>query len=194
MDSFLFFVKQGFFHVFDWKAYDHILFLIVLTVIYTFNDWKKALWIITLFTIGHTTSLILSTYNVVHANARIVEFLIPITILITALVNIFIAGKGNKKSNSNINLIMALFFGMIHGLGFSSYFKMLVAKADSKFVGLLEFALGIEMAQLLIVFVILICAFIFQTIFRFSKKEWILIASSIVIGALIPFLIATKIW
>jgi len=193
MDSFLFFLKQGFFHIFDWKSYDHILFLVVLTVVYTFNDWKKTIWLITLFTIGHTISLILSTYGVIRINKRIVEFLIPLTILITALLNIFTAGKGNKKAYINLNLFLSLFFGMIHGLGFSSYFKMIISKGDSKLLALLEFALGIEVAQLLIVLIILFLGFIIQTLFRFNKRDWVLVTSSIVIGFVIPILIANKI-
>jgi len=194
MDSFLFFLKQGFFHVFDWKAYDHILFLVVLTVVYTFSNWKKTLWLITLFTIGHTISLILSTYGVISINKRIVEFLIPLTILITALVNVFTAGKGNRKGYLNLNLIFALFFGLIHGLGFSSYFNMIISKGDSKLLPLLEFALGIEIVQLLIVFIVLILGFIIQTVFRFNKRDWVLVTSSIVIGFVIPMLIANKFW
>ncbi len=193
MDNFLFFLKQGFFHIFDWKSYDHILFLVVLTVVYTFNDWKKTLWLITLFTIGHTISLILAVYGVVRINKQIVEFLIPLTILITALFNIFTAGKSKKNNFINLNLFLSFFFGMIHGLGFSSFFKMIVSKSDTKLLALFEFALGIETAQLLIVFIILILGFIIQTVFRFSKRDWILVTSSIVIGFVLPILIANKI-
>ncbi len=193
MDNLLFFLKQGFFHIFDWKSYDHILFLVVLTVVYTFNDWKKTLWLITLFTIGHTISLILAVYGVVRINKQIVEFLIPLTILITALFNIFTAGKSKKNNFINLNLFLSLFFGMIHGLGFSSFFKMIVSKSDTKLLALFEFALGIETAQLLIVFIILILGFIIQTVFRFSKRDWILVTSSIVIGFVLPILIANKI-
>ena len=98
------------------------------------------------------------------------------------------AKNTSKKAKTNINLFFALFFGLIHGLGFSSYFKILIGTSDSKLIPLLEFALGIEIAQIVIVFVILLVGFIFQTFFRFSKRDWILIISSIVIGLVLPML------
>ncbi len=194
MDNFIFFLRQGLFHVLDWNAYDHILFLIALAVVYDFKNWKKVLWLISLFTIGHTLTLILAAYNVVSVNSKWIEFLIPVTIIITALANIFFIKSATKNTKTNINLFFALFFGLIHGLGFSGYFKMLVGSSNSKLIPLLEFALGIEFAQIIIVLIILILGFIFQTIFRFSKRDWVLIISSIVIGIIIPILIKSIFW
>lgn len=194
MDNFLFFLKQGLFHVLDWNAYDHILFLIALAVVYDFKNWKKVLWLITLFTIGHTLTLILAAYKVVLVNTNWIEFLIPVTIIITALFNIFYARNTKKQTKTNTNLFFALFFGLIHGLGFSGYFKMLIGSSESKLIPLLEFALGIELAQVIIVFIILILGFIFQTIFRFSKRDWIIIISSIVIGITLPILKGSIFW
>ncbi len=193
MDDFLFFVKEGFFHVLDWKAYDHVLFLIALVAVYDFKNWKKVIWLITLFTIGHTISLILASFKVVTVSSKWIEFLIPLTIFITALVNIFYAKAVSKETKTNTNLFFALFFGLIHGLGFSGYFNMIVGKS-SKFIPLLEFALGIELAQILIVFIILFLGFIVQNIFRFSKRDWILIISSIVMGVVIPMLMNSVFW
>jgi hypothetical protein len=194
MDNFIFFLKAGLFHVLDWNAYDHILFLIALAVVYDFKNWKKILWLITLFTIGHTLTLILAAYKVVHISSQWVEFLIPLTIIITALVNIFYGKNTAKQTKTNTNLIFALFFGLIHGLGFSGYFKMLIGSSSSKFISLLEFALGIEIAQIIIVLAILSLGFLVQKIFRYSKKEWILIVSSFVIGITLPMLIDAIFW
>ncbi|WP_299528100.1 HupE/UreJ family protein [uncultured Lutibacter sp.] len=194
MDNLIFFVRQGLFHVLDWNAYDHILFLIALAVVYDFKNWKKVLWLITLFTIGHTLTLILAAYNVATVNSNWIEFLIPVTIIITALGNIIFVKSITKNAKTNINLIFALFFGLIHGLGFSGYFKMLIGSSNSKLIPLLEFALGIEFAQIIIVLIILILGFIFQTIFRFSKRDWILIISSIVIGIVLPILKSAIFW
>lgn len=194
MDNFIFFLKEGLYHVLDWNAYDHILFLIALTVVYDFKNWKKILWLITLFTIGHTLTLILSAYKIVSVNSSWVEFLIPVTIIVTAIVNIFYAKNATKQTKTNTNLFFALFFGLIHGLGFSSYFKMLIGSSSTKIIPLLEFALGIEIAQIVIVLLVLIFGFIFQTIFRFSKRDWILITSSIVIGVVIPILRGAIFW
>ena len=194
MDNFMFFLKEGLFHVLDWNAYDHVLFLIALTVIYDFKNWNKILWLITLFTIGHTLSLILSAYNIVSINRKWIEFLIPCTIFITALVNVFFAKNATKLAKTNTNLFFALFFGLIHGLAFSGYFKILIGSSTQKLIPLLEFALGIELAQLTVVIVILILGLIFQTIFRFPKRDWILIISSIVIGLVLPMLKAAIFW
>jgi len=194
MDNFIFFLREGLFHVLDWNAYDHILFLIALAVIYDFKNWKKVLWLISLFTIGHTLSLIFGAYKIVSVRSEWIEFLIPVTILITAVVNVFYAKNASKKSKTNINLFFALFFGLIHGLGFSSYFKILIGTSDNKLIPLLEFALGIEIAQIVIVIVILLVGFIFQTFFRFSKRDWILIISSIVIGLVLPMLREAIFW
>jgi hypothetical protein len=194
MDNFMFFLKEGLFHVLDWNAYDHVLFLIVLTVVYDFKNWKKILWLITLFTIGHTLSLILSAYKIVSISQNWIEFLIPVTIIITALVNVFFAKNATKLAKTNTNLFFALFFGLIHGLGFSGYFKILIGSSTQKLIPLLEFALGIEIAQLIVVLAILIIGLIFQTVFRFPKRDWILIISSIVIGLVLPMLKAAIFW
>jgi HupE/UreJ protein len=194
MNNFIFFLNEGLFHVLDWNAYDHILFLIVLAVIYDFKNWKKVLWLISLFTIGHTLTLILAAYKIVSVNINLIEFLIPVTIITTALINILNAKSITKNTKTNINLLFALFFGLIHGLAFAGGFKMLIGKSESKFIPLLEFALGIEFAQIAIVFVILLLGFIFQTIFRFSKRDWILITSSVVFGVTIPILKGAIFW
>jgi len=194
MDNFIFFLKEGFFHVLDWNAYDHVLFLIALVVVYDFKNWKSILWLITLFTVGHTVTLVLAAYKIISVSSAWIEFLIPVTILITALVNIFYAGNTAKQAKTNTNLFFALFFGLIHGLGFSGYFRMLVGSSSTKFLSLIEFALGIELAQIVIVIIILFLGFIFQKIFRFSKRDWVLIISSIVIGLVIPMIVNAYFW
>jgi len=186
MDTFWFYFKEGLFHVLDWNAYDHILFIIVLTVPYTFSNWKRLLSLVTIFTVGHTISLSLAAYGVVKINTTLIEFLIPVTILITALYNIFTAGKKGRKEQVGVYLITTLFFGLIHGFGFSTYFKMMTASTDSKFLPLLEYTLGIEASQIIIVLLVLTVSFIGQFIFRFSIRDWVMVISAIVIGVAIP--------
>jgi cytochrome bd-type quinol oxidase subunit 2 len=173
--------------VLDWKAYDHILFLIVLCAAYTFSSLKQLLFLVTLFTLGHTLSLLLVNYNVVTVSSKLIEFLIPITILATALFNIFTAKKQKKGDKMGLFYIVTLFFGLIHGMGFASFFTAL--DSGGAFLTLLEFALGIEAAQIIVVILILILAFVFQTIFRYNKRDWILVVSALVIGMVIPMLI-----
>ncbi|WP_341217004.1 HupE/UreJ family protein [uncultured Wocania sp.] len=188
-DNFLFNVKYGINHVLDINAYDHVLFLIVLTIPYVFKDWKRVLLLVSIFTLGHTLSLVLAAYNVVSVNGQVVEFLIPITILIVALYNVFTAGKGAQKEKIGILFLTTLFFGLVHGLGFAREFKMLLGTTDNKLVLLLEFALGIEFAQVIIVFIVLFLSYVVQTIFRFTKRDWIMIISAIVVGLVIPMLL-----
>ena len=192
LDDFWFNLQYGINHVLDINAYDHVLFLIVLTVPYMFKDWKRILLLVSVFTLGHTLSLVLATYGVVSVSANLVEFLIPVTILIAALFNVFTSGKGAQKEKIGILFITTLFFGLIHGLGFAREFKMLVGQDDNKLLPLLEFALGIEIAQVIIVFMVLFLGFLCQTIFRFSKRDWIIVISAIVVGLVIPMLINSE--
>jgi len=193
MDDLVIFLKLGLYHVLDWQAYDHILFLIALAVVYSLNNWKKVLWLITLFTLGHTLTLALAAYKIVAIDIKIVEFLIPVTIIITALANIFTVKK-KQKIHNNINLVFAFFFGLIHGLGFSNYFRMIIDENEDKILPLLEFAMGIEIAQVIIVLVILLVGLFAQSIFKISKRDWVLVLSSIVVGIVLPMLIERKFW
>jgi len=179
--------------VLDFSAYDHILFLIVLAVVFNFNQWKKVLWLVTFFTIGHSVTLALSAYGILKIRMDIIEFLIPATIFITGVINILTVRK-SSKGKENINLIFALFFGLIHGLGFSNYFKMMIGKEENKLMPLVEFALGIEASQIIIVLGILILGTLLQNFFKVSRRDWILVCSSIVIGFSIPMMIERVFW
>ncbi len=173
LDNFWFNVEYGINHVLDINAYDHVLFLIVLTVPYLFNNWKRVLLLVSLFTLGHTLSLVLAAYGVVRVNGSLVEFLIPVTILIVALFNVFTARKGAQKEKVGVLFFSTLFFGLVHGLGFAREFQMMVGKSDNKIITLLEFALGIEIAQVIIVFVVLLLGYIMQTVFPSAIGLWL---------------------
>lgn len=188
MSQFWLYFRLGLEHVLDWQAYDHILFLIVMVAAYSFRSWKRVLWLVTLFTLGHTLALFLSVYGVVTVNSNWVELLIPATILITGVYNIITAGRNEKNKDLNLLHFTTFFFGVIHGLGFSTYFKMIAVKGASKFLPLLEFALGIEAAQVVVVLCMLILAFFAQGILKLSRRDWILVVSSIVIGIILPIL------
>ncbi|TDE05146.1 HupE/UreJ family protein [Flavobacterium sandaracinum] len=195
MSEFWIYFQIGLKHVLDIHAYDHVLFLIALAVPYSFKDWKRVVLLVTLFTIGHTMALMLSVFGIIAIKVNVVELLIPITILITALFNLFTAGKSSKKESINVVFFITLFFGIIHGLGFSNYFKSILGgDAASKVLPLSEFALGIEAAQIVVVFVVLIISYIVQTVFRFSKRDWTLVMSAFIIGVVIPLIIESEIW
>ncbi|OZV71037.1 HupE/UreJ family protein [Winogradskyella aurantia] len=192
LNDFWFNVSYGINHVLDLNGYDHVLFLMVLAVPYLFKDWKRILILVSMFTLGHTFSLVLAAYGIVKVNANLVEFLIPITIIITAIYNVFTAGKKDKGKSAGPLFFASLFFGLIHGLGFAREFRMFAGESSNKIELLVEFALGIEIAQVIIVFVVLFLGLLFQTLFRFSRRDWIMVVSSIVIGLVIPMIFGSE--
>jgi HupE / UreJ protein len=195
MSEFWIFFEKGLRHILNPTAYDHILFLIALTIPYAFKDWKRLLILVTIFTIGHTLALLLSVFGVVIIKVHLVEFFIPITILIVAFFNLFTAGKSSKQESISVIGFVTLFFGIIHGLSFAGYFKTLVGgSANSKLLPLSEFSLGIEASQIIVVFIMLILSYIVQTFFRFSKRDWTLVMSAFVIGVVLPMIIQSEIW
>ncbi len=197
MSDFWLYFNIGLTHVLDINGYDHVLFLMALSLPYTFSDWKKVLVLATLFTIGHTLSLVLSVFGVVTVNSAVIEFLIPITILITALYNIFKWARKSGSKNDTLTFISVttLFFGIIHGLGFSNYFKVVLPPtADEKLLPVLEFALGIEAAQIIVVLAMLLLSFVVQEFLRFAKRDWILVISAFVAGVVVPMIIGSEIW
>ena len=181
MSEFWIYFEIGLRHVLNINAYDHVLFLIALTVPYAFKDWKRVLILISLFTIGHTIALLLSVYGVVVVKVNLIEFLIPITILITALFHLFTVGKSSK--NDSISII-----------GFTYFKSILGGTTNDKLLPLLEFATGIEASQIIVVLVALIASYCVQTLFRFSKRDWTLVMASFVIGVVLPMIIESKIW
>jgi hypothetical protein len=192
LENIWFNVQYGINHVLDINAYDHVLFLIGLTIPYIFKDWKRVIFLVSVFTLGHTLSLVLASYNIISVNAQLIEFLIPVTIIIVALFNVFTAGKGAPKGKVGVLFFATLFFGLIHGLGFAREFKMLAGNTDSKLALLVEFALGIEIAQVIIVFIVLFLGFLTQTIFRFSKRDWVMVISAIVVGLVLPMILKSN--
>ena len=109
--------------------------------------------------------------------------------------NIYSTGKSAKKDNMTFIGFVTLFFGIIHGLGFSNYFNSILSgSATDKLLPMFEFALGIEAAQIIVVIATLILAFIFQTLFKFSKRDWILTVSAFIIGVVTPMILQSEIW
>lgn len=193
MDNFILYFKIGLNHVLDFNAYDHILFLIVLAVVFDSKQWKKLLWLITFFTIGHTITLGLAAYEVISVRLELVEFLIPVTIFITALANVLRVNKAST-GKEKLNLFFALFFGLVHGLGFSNFFRAMIGKEDDKLFPLLEFALGIEVSQVIIVLGILFIGTTLQMFTRLTKRDWVMVCSSVVIGIVIPMIKERIFW
>ena len=148
MSIFNLYFELGIEHILDFRSYDHILFITTLVAVYLVKQWRQIIVLITAFTIGHATTLILSTLNLISVNPNIVEFLIPVTIIITSLSNI--VDKTTYNTNKKLYYLryaISIFFGLIHGLGFSSYLKSILSMSDDLFTPLLAFNIGIETGQ-----------------------------------------------
>ena len=177
MNDFILYLEIGFQHIANLRGVDHILFILALTIRFQFDDWRKVLILITAFTIGHSITLALSVLNLVNYSAKWIEFLIPLTILITAFSNLFIK-KFVFKTKFPLIYFLALFFGLVHGLGFSNYLKSLLGKDQSIISQLLAFNIGLELGQLMIVFFILLISFIFVSIIKINRREYLLFISA----------------
>ena len=176
MHEFWMYTQIGFNHIANLSGMDHILFVAALCIRYQLSDWKKWLVLITAFTIGHSITLILSVFNYLDFSTGWIEFLIPVTILITSISNMFV-----KQFSFNIRFpviyFFALFFGLIHGLGFSFYLKSLLGMQQNIAPALLAFNLGLEIGQILIVMAILVISFIFVSLLRAPRRDFVLIVS-----------------
>lgn len=194
MENFWFYVEMGLNHVLDLAAYDHILFLSALAIPFTFKSWKKVLLLATVFTITHCLSLLLSVFEIVVMDVSLIEFLIPVTIFLTAIFNIMYQKNINGNKSIVLHVLATAFFGLIHGFGFSNYFKMLISGEDEKVTPLLGFATGIEISQVIIVMIVLLMAFFIQSIGKVKQSIFVLLASIIVLLITIPLLYQTFPW
>jgi len=183
MSEFHLYFDLGKDHILDYaNGYDHILFVVALCALYITRDWKKLLILVTAFTIGHSITLALSTLRVVSVKAELIEFLIPLTIFITAVSNLF--KNENKVSDGpmQLNYVFASFFGLIHGLGFSNYLKSLLGKDQSIVTQLLAFNLGLELGQIIIVVLFMSTAFVVVDLFGLNRRDWKMVISSAIAG------------
>lgn len=180
MGDFGFYFKEGIYHITDWKGYDHILFVMALCLPYLLKDWKQILFMVTAFTIGHSITLALSVFNKILISSEWIEFLIPVTICITALENL--AKKNTDKVHYRRRYISVLVFGLIHGMGFSNYLKSMLGKEESIFTQLLAFNIGLETGQLFIVAVVVQISFIVVQILNTQRREWTVFVSGGIFG------------
>ena len=178
MNDFQIYLHLGFKHIIDLRGSDHILFIMALTARYVWSDWRQLLILVTAFTIGHSVTLALSVLQWVNLPINLIELLIPITILITAFANFWVKSF-DFKSKYPIIYFFALFFGLIHGLGFSNYLRSLLGKEEYVLGPLFSFNLGLELGQLLIVSVILIISFIFVSLLKLDRKRFIQVMTGI---------------
>ena len=182
------YLEMGMRHITDITAYDHIIFVLALCGIYKLNDWKKVLILVSAFTIGHSITLALATLNVISFSRNVVEILIPITIIVTALFNVIsLEKKSNASSKTKYGL--ALMFGLIHGMGFSNYLKMMLDKGEKIFQPLLAFNIGVEIGQIGIVLIILMLSYLMINKLRVGEKSWTIFISGAAFGIALMLLV-----
>ncbi|SDT27271.1 HupE / UreJ protein [Maribacter dokdonensis] len=191
MQEFWFYIKLGLQHVLDINAYDHILFLTAMALPFTFKSWKNVLWLATVFTVTHCLALVFSVYEIMVVDATWIEFLIPVTILATALFNIVDVLLLKENRTIWFHMLATGFFGLVHGFGFSNYFKMMIMGEEDKLAPLLGFAGGIELSQVVIVLLVLVLAFVVQTLMNVKQRVFILVGSIVVILIILPLLYET---
>ena len=181
MEDFKIYFGIGTHHILTLEAMDHILFVGALCLRYQLKDWRKVVVLVTAFTIGHSITLALTATGSVHIATRWIEFLIPVTIIVTA-VNNLLQRREQVDHPSRLPLIyfFALFFGLIHGLAFGNGLRSLMGR-EGVVLPLLAFNLGIEAAQLLVVALFLLISFIFVQLLKAPKIWWMRIASVVVL-------------
>jgi hypothetical protein len=187
LSEFLLYLQTGLEHILDINGYDHILFVIALCAVYQASDWKKLLYLITAFTLGHSVTLALATLHLLSVESSFVELLIPITILLTCFVN-FVQAPTEKAvfsaqtgKNMLVRYLTALFFGFIHGLGFSNFLTSLLGNSENLALPLFSFNIGLEIGQLLIVLAFLLLALLANFV-QIKRRDWVLVISGLVGG------------
>ena len=182
METLWFYSNLGFWHVIDWNGLDHFYFIVTLVLPFSFKESGKLLWWVTLFTIGHTLSLIGNFYTEFSFSSYWIEILIPITIALSAVAVFFSKSENSAFRNNKIFPLITIFFGIIHGLGFVRYFKMLIFD-DAVTISLFSFALGIELAQVTIVIFVLFMSWLLSKTSKHSKRSWEFFVGSIILLA-----------
>lgn len=185
MSEFLSFLQLGFHHIADPKAFDHMLFVVTLCAVYRWTEWRKLLVLITAFTIGHSLTLVLAGFHLLNIPKDLVEFLIPVTIVLTGLHNV--ASKKHSSAGTigtfsrsvSTNYLLALFFGLIHGMGFANYFGALMGEEGNIVLPLFAFNIGIELGQLMIVGVFFGVYFLLAQWLKIQHRDWNLFVSGL---------------
>ena len=183
MSEFNLYLQLGFEHISDVNGYDHILFILALCAVYYVTAWRKLVVLVTAFTVGHSLTLAMATLGLVKVNSELIEFLIPVTIVLTCLANLYNYLWGSKSlPNRNVlRYFSAVFFGLIHGLGFSNYLSALLGSSSDLLLPLFAFNLGLEFGQLLIVAFFLLLSYLIVGLAKVRFKWWVLVLSSIVL-------------
>lgn len=182
MTTFGLYLSLGFDHIADLAGYDHILFLMALCAVYSLKEWAKVLILVTAFTLGHTLTLALATLDLIRMSSSLIEFLIPLTIITTGIWNIGQRSGSDPTLSHRFKYATAMFFGLIHGLGFSNYLRSLLGTEQDLLLPLFSFNLGLELGQIMIVLIVLMVSSFLVNIVGMKRREWNLLLSGAAIG------------
>ena|SRR5688572_630917 len=195
MSEFELYFLLGKSHILDYaNGYDHIIFVVALCALYLSREWRQILLLVTSFTIGHSITLALSTLRIISVNVELIEFLIPLTIFITAVSNLFKNENNLSGSNVQINYFFAGFFGLVHGMGFSSYLRSILGKEDNIITPLFAFNVGLEFGQLVIVAIFMVAAFVLVDLIGLNRRDWKMVISSAIAGIALVLLKENMYW
>ena len=194
LSEFQVFLRLGFEHIADLRGYDHILFIVALCAGYEPKHWRKLLILVTAFTVGHSITLALATLRLITINDALVEFLIPLTIFITAVLNIVASSpKGEspveKRAARLLKYVLALGFGLIHGMGFSNFLRALLGGEEGIALPLFAFNVGLELGQICIVLAVMILTFLVVRLARMRRHDWILVLSGATAGVALTLMV-----
>ena len=182
MSIFQLYLTLGLQHIADLKGYDHILFILTLCAVYSIKEWKRVLVLITAFTIGHSLTLALATLDLIRVDGQLIEFLIPLTIFITAVANLLARKQSVSALHHYMKYGTALFFGLIHGLGFSNYLRSLLGAERGLALPLFSFNVGIELGQIIIVSIIMLLTWVVVGLLAMPRREWHVLLSGAGMG------------
>jgi len=186
ISTFTVYLRLGFEHLLDLQGYDHILFLAVLCAAYSLKRWRELLVLVTAFTIGHSVSLAVATLRLVRVDTGLVEFLIPVTIVATAVTNLVGLRREDpaehKVAARPLRYALALVFGVVHGLGFSNFLRLALGEERSLFVPLLSFNIGLELAQIVVAVGVLAVGMVAVRLVSLPERVWTLLLSVVAGG------------
>lgn len=192
--EFFVYLRLGFEHIADLNGYDHLLFIAALCAVYQIHQWRRLLGLVTAFTVGHSVTLALATLQVITINDTLVEILIPVTIFVTSVLNIVTAHPAEERGGAEarswrIKYVLALGFGLIHGMGFSNFLRAVLGAEESIALPLFAFNVGLEGGQLVIVFVVLFLALVMVRLVKMRPRDWVLVLSGATAGVALTMMI-----
>lgn len=192
--EFFVYLRLGFEHIADLNGYDHLLFIAALCAVYQIHQWRRLLGLVTAFTVGHSVTLALATLQVITINDTLVEILIPVTIFVTSVLNIVTAHPAEERGGAEarswrIKYVLALGFGLIHGMGFSNFLRAVLGAEESIALPLFAFNVGLEAGQLVTVLVVLFLALVMVRLVKMRPRDWVLVLSGATAGVALTMMI-----